>query len=576
MGGALEDGPYRASGLGSARARPTNSAAHFPRSHVRRNGRERALAPRSRSAHDPRRARSDQRGAAVRQRVRPRLPGRRAQTRRLLRQRRRPVFDGGHGDRGDPAEHPVGVGAQRRAAHGGGRRGRRRRRAIAFTRAALRAADRGGIRQAAAREQSRRPRRLEDDDSADRAGDCGDVHLATDEAALVRRSAQHQPRRAGSRDGENPHRALREGVRGGWHAHHGESGLRVKTLSRLVCLADFEAAARRKLPAATFDFVAGGAADELTMRWNREAYERIRLRPHVLVDVSAPDTRVALLGLDLPHPILLAPTAYQKLFHRGGEVATARGAGASGAVFVVSSNATTAIEDVARAASMPLWLQMYAQAEGDYNQRLIDRAETAGCHAIVVTVDTPVLGVRNREQRRRFVLPRHLTQPMNPTNQHARRIAGGSPRRVSLTWRHLEDLRSLCRVPLLVKGILHPDDAERAVGQGVAGIIVSNHGGRNLDTAIATIDALPAIVDRVAGRVPVLVDGGIRRGTDVLKAIALGATAVLIGRPYLYGLAVGGDAGVARTVQLLREELELAMALVGCPRIAELSRSVFA
>jgi 4-hydroxymandelate oxidase len=337
-----------------------------------------------------------------------------------------------------------------------------------------------------------------------------------------------------------------------------------------VCLADFEAAAKRILPKAVWEFVAGGAADEITIRWNREAYDRTSLRPHMLVDVSKVDTRVPLLGLDLPHPILLAPGAYQKLLHKTGEVATARGAGRSGAVFVVSSNATVSIEEIARVATGPLWLQLYAQSEPDRNRQIIERAEAAGCKALVVTVDTPVIGPRNREQRSGFKLPAHLNLPMNPQNQQERKQ--GTHQRVSLTWKDIEAFRAQCRIPVLLKGILLPEDADQAVQRGADGIIVSNHGGRNLDTALATLEALPEIVDKVGGRIPVLVDGGVRRGTDVVKALAHGAAAVLIGRPYLYGLAVDGADGVADVVRILRTELEMAMALMGRPKVSDLTR----
>lgn len=339
-----------------------------------------------------------------------------------------------------------------------------------------------------------------------------------------------------------------------------------------ISVSDFEAAARKILPKSVFDFVAGGAADEITIRWNREAYDRIALQPRVLTDVSGVDTRVRLLGLDLPHPILLAPGAYQKLLHRTGEAATARGAGRAEAVFVVSSNATVSIEEIARVATSPLWLQLYAQSDPARNQEIIERAQAAGCRALVVTVDTPVIGPRNREQRGGFRLPKHLNLPMNPQNQQERKQ--GSHRRVSLTWKDIENFRALSRIPVLLKGILHPDDADLAVQRGADGIIVSNHGGRNLDTAPATIDALPAVADKVGGRIPVLVDGGIRRGTDVVKALASGAAAVLIGRPYLYGLAAAGADGVADVVRLLRTEIEQAMALVGRARIADLDRSL--
>jgi 4-hydroxymandelate oxidase len=339
-----------------------------------------------------------------------------------------------------------------------------------------------------------------------------------------------------------------------------------------VCLEDFETAARRILPKSVYDFVAGGAADEITVRWNREAYDRRALRPRVLVDVAEVDTRVKLLGLELPHPILLAPGAYQKLLHKTGEVATARGAGREEAVFVVSSNATVSIEEIARVSTSPLWLQLYAQTDPARNREVIERAQAAGCKALVVTVDTPVIGPRNRERRSGFALPKHLNLPMNPQNRQERKQ--GSHRRVSLTWKDIETFRALSTIPVLLKGILEPEDAELAVARGADGIIVSNHGGRNLDTAPATLDALPAIVDKVGGRVPVLVDGGIRRGTDIVKALAYGAAAVLIGRPYLYGLAVAGADGVADVVRLLRTEFEQAMALVGRARIADLDRTL--
>src|SRR5262245_5332812 len=304
-----------------------------------------------------------------------------------------------------------------------------------------------------------------------------------------------------------------------------------------VCLQDFEEAARRKLAPSTWDFLAGGAADEITIRWNRDAFDRLRLRPRVLVDVAQIDTRVKLLGLDLPHPILLAPVAYQKLLPRDGELAAARAPVTSESVLRVSSSSNVAVEKIAKSATSPLWFQLYVQPDLARNRDLLQRAQTAGCRAACVTVDTPVLGPRNREQRAGFRLPPGLDVPMNPQNVKARG-AGGSTRRVSVTWKDVENFQSMSSMPVLLKGVLHPDDADQAARMGVGGIIVSNHGGRNLDTAPATIDALPAIVDRIGGRIPVLVDGGIRRGTDVVKALALGASAVLIGRSYAHGLAV--------------------------------------
>lgn len=320
----------------------------------------------------------------------------------------------------------------------------------------------------------------------------------------------------------------------------------------------------------TYAFVAGGAADELTLRANREAYERILLDPTVLVDVSRLDTRVTLFGGELPFPILLAPTGYHRLLHPDGEVGTARGASAAAAALVVSSFATTTVEDIAAATKSPLWFQLYVQPDRGFTRELVRRVEAAGYQALCLTVDTPSIGARDRMARAGFAVPPGVVE------ENIRRAGAPAPALLdpSLTWADVEWLRSFARVPVLVKGVLNPEDAARGIQAGAAGIIVSNHGARNLDTVPATIQVLARIVDRVEGRVPVLVDGGIRRGTDVLKALALGANAVLIGRPYLYGLAVSGAEGVTRVVEILRSELEMAMALTGRPTIARIDRTV--
>ena len=346
-------------------------------------------------------------------------------------------------------------------------------------------------------------------------------------------------------------------------------------------LFDYAKLAPAHMSAIGWEYVSGGAADELTLRWNRESYDRIRLRPRILVDVSQIDTRVKLLGRELPFPILLAPTAYHKLAHAEGEIGTAKGAGAAGATFVVSTSATTSLEDIAQVATRPLWFQLYVQPDRDFTRDLIRRAEATGCQAVVVTVDSPVLGPRYRETRTPFALPPGAER----ANLKGLKTATGGHRPSEstiysalldpkLTWKEIEWLRTLTKLPILLKGLLNADDAARGVELGASGIIVSNHGGRNLDTLPATIDALPEVAARIAGRVPVLVDGGIRRGTDVLKAIAFGASAVLIGRPYLYGLAVGGADGVARVVNILRREFEMAMALTGRTSVAEIDESV--
>ncbi len=348
-----------------------------------------------------------------------------------------------------------------------------------------------------------------------------------------------------------------------------------------VDIPDYERLAPAHMSEMAWEFMSGGAADELSLRWNHEAYARLRLRPRVLVDVSKIDTRVTLFGREHAFPILLAPTAYHKLVHPEGELATARGAGAAGTTMVVSTTATTSIEDIAAVATQPLWFQLYVQPDRGFTRELVQRAEKAGCQALVVTVDAPVLGPRYREMRSKFTLP----EGMERANLRGLKSAKGAQRASEATifsavqdptvvWKDIEWLRSLTKVPVLTKGVLNPDDAALAVSAGAAGIIVSNHGGRNLDTVPATIEALPGVVEKVAGRVPVLVDGGIRRGTDVLKALALGATATLIGRPYLYGLAVGGASGVTHVINILRRELQMAMASSGRPTLASIDSSL--
>ena len=328
----------------------------------------------------------------------------------------------------------------------------------------------------------------------------------------------------------------------------------------LITLDDYEHAAKERIPAPAWEYIHGGAADEHTVRWNRDAYAAIKLSPRVLNDVSGIDTRVQLLGHDLPHPILLAPVAAQSIAHPEAELAVARGATAAGAGMVLSSYTSKRIEEVAAVAPRPFWFQLYMQ-ERSLTRDLVAHVAAAGCSAICVTVDTPTGGARDRMARSGFDYPELPYRSRRP---------GDNP----CTWDDIAWTRGAADLPILLKGILHPDDAELAIQAGVAGIIVSNHGGRNLDTVPATIDVLSRVVDRVAGRVPVLVDGGIRRGTDVLKALALGATAVMIGRPYVYGLAVGGADGVTAVVEILKRELEQAMALTGRPSIACIDRSV--
>lgn len=351
-----------------------------------------------------------------------------------------------------------------------------------------------------------------------------------------------------------------------------------------VCLTDFEPLAKARMSPMAWEYVNSAAADEITVKWNREAFNRIRLKPRVLVDVSQLDTRVTLFGQEMPFPILLAPTSSHRVTHPEGEIATAHGASVAQATMVLSTLSTTSVEDVAAALKTPLWFQLYVQHDRGFTHELVQRAQAAGCRALCLTVDSPVVGARNREQRAHFALPPGMDFPhlrgLKAAADVPAQMARSGPSifnsllSADLTWKDVAWLQSFAKVPLLLKGILNPDDADRAAQEGVAGIIVSNHGGRNFDTVPATIDALPLVAEKVAGRIPILMDGGVRRGTDVLKALAFGATAVQIGRPYVYGLGAAGAAGVARVLQILQNEFMMAMALAGRPTISSIDRSV--
>jgi 4-hydroxymandelate oxidase len=348
-----------------------------------------------------------------------------------------------------------------------------------------------------------------------------------------------------------------------------------------ITLDDFEEAARGLLPRMIFDYFAGGAGDEWTLRENRRAFDRWVLRPRVLVDVSHVDLSTSVLGQPLPFPILLAPTAFQRMAHPDGELATARAAASLDTVMVLSTIATVSLEDVA-ATGVKRWFQLYVLKDRDLTAELVKRAHLSGYSAVVLTVDAPLLGRRMRDERNLFTLP----PGMGLANLEGTGlpVSGGSGlssfflerHDPSVNWESLAWLRSLSPMPLVLKGIVTAEDASLAVEAGVDAIVVSNHGGRQLDGAPAALDVLPEVVGAVADRIEVLVDGGIRRGTDVLKALALGARAVLVGRPYLWGLAVDGEAGVRRVLELLRDELLLAMILAGQPSVAGVSRSLVA
>jgi 4-hydroxymandelate oxidase len=348
-----------------------------------------------------------------------------------------------------------------------------------------------------------------------------------------------------------------------------------------VNLSEAEASARERLPYPVYCYYAGGAHDEITLAENRRAYDRIALRPRVLVDVSRRDLSTTVLGERVDLPVLVAPMAFQRMAHPDGELATVRAVEAAGSIMTLSTLSTASVEDVRAATNRPLWFQLYVHQDRSVTRALVERVEALGYGALVLTVDTPLLGRRERDVRNEFQLPPGITianvMPGGSTtlgvaerdSALAAYFAGMHD--ASLTWSDLEWLRSTTRLPVLLKGVLRADDAARAAEHGASGVIVSNHGGRQLDTALATIRALPEIAQAVGGRVELFIDGGIRRGTDVLKAIALGARAVLVGRPVLWGLTVAGEAGVRRVLELLRDELDLAMALCGCARLEEVT-----
>ena len=354
----------------------------------------------------------------------------------------------------------------------------------------------------------------------------------------------------------------------------------------IVNLADFEAPAKARLSESAWAYLSGGAADELTLRANRAAWDSIRLLPRVLRDLSGGHTRVTLLGREVAHPILLAPIAYQRLFHADGELAVAHAAAAQSAGLILSAQASMMMEDVAapmraEPSAGPLWFQLYWRDDRDFMQALLARIERAGYEALVLTVDAPVHGARDRERRAGFKLPDDIRavnlggrkKPLDLQPGQSALFDGLLPR--AATWGQIDWLRAHSRLPLLLKGVSHIDDAREALKRGVVGLVVSNHGGRTLDTLPATAELLPRLRTELGPEALLLVDGGIRRGTDVLKAMALGANAVLLGRPYVHALAAAGALGVAHALRLLRDELEIAMALSGCKTLADADPALF-
>lgn len=353
-------------------------------------------------------------------------------------------------------------------------------------------------------------------------------------------------------------------------------------ISEITNVMEYEALAKEKLPKMVYDYYASGAEDQWTLQENRNAFSRILFRPRILRDVSKIDMTTTVLGFNISMPIMIAPTAFQKMAHPEGECATARAASAAGTIMTLSSWATSSVEEVSSTGPGIRFFQLYVTKDRNVDAQLVKRAERAGFKAIALTVDTPRLGRREADIKNRFVLPPHLTLKnyeglyigkMDKTDDSglASYVANQIDR--SLNWKDVKWLQTITSLPILVKGVLTAEDASLAIQYGAAGIIVSNHGARQLDYVPATVMALEEVVQAAKGRVPVFLDGGVRRGTDVFKALALGASGVFVGRPVPFSLAVDGEAGVRKVLQMLRDEFELTMALSGCRSLKEITRN---
>jgi 4-hydroxymandelate oxidase len=340
-------------------------------------------------------------------------------------------------------------------------------------------------------------------------------------------------------------------------------------------LGGFEELARRSMPAGAFDYYAGGAGAESTLADNVAAFSRWRLRPRVLVDVSSIDISTEVLGTRVSMPVGLAPTALQRLADPEGEVASARAAAQAGVIFCLSTLGSRTIEDVAEASGKSSWFQLYVHKDRGVSRSLIERADAAGLRALVVTVDLPVVGYRERDLGNRFAIAPELYGNL-AVAEHGGLGLHELVRSLSdqsLTWNDLGWIREITSLPIVLKGILTAEDARLAVEHGVDAIAVSNHGGRQLDRSVASIDALEEVIAAVDGNAEVYLDGGVRRGGDVVTALALGARAVFFGRPYLFALAAGGQHGVERALQLMAAEIENAMALLGAPNVGKITRA---
>lgn len=354
----------------------------------------------------------------------------------------------------------------------------------------------------------------------------------------------------------------------------------------LLNLFDYERAAAERVAEPALGYLTGGANDEITLRANRAAFDALGIRYRTMVDVSVRSLATSVLGTPVAFPVLIAPTAMQRLVHPDGECATARAAMRLGTIMVVSTTATVGLAEVCAETDAPKWFQCYIYRDRGVTQALLERARDAGYKAMVLTVDAPLLGRRERDMRGGFHLPAGLRLPNAEAAGEAElpEIAGDSALHQHLARTHdsavtekdVAWIRDVTQLPVVVKGVVRGDDARRAVDHGATGIVVSNHGGRQLDTAVPGVRALPEVVEAVGDAAEVFMDGGVRRGTDVIKAIALGARAVLLGRPALWGLAVNGEEGLVDVMTLLRDEIDLAMALCGCRDVSEITRDLIA
>ena len=354
-------------------------------------------------------------------------------------------------------------------------------------------------------------------------------------------------------------------------------------LEPLLSVADYARAARAKLPKDVCDYYEGGALDEITLRENIAGWERLMLYYHVLAGVGPRELRTTILGQSISMPIAVAPTAFHTLACPEGEIATAKAAKAARTLFILSSLSNTSMEAVFAQAASPRWFQLYIYKDREITRALVQRAEAARAEAIVLTVDAPGLGTRERDMRNRFTLPEGLcVENLSPLGKGKMPEVCGSGLAAYVRDNFKSDLRFddldwLCgctKLPVVVKGVCRADDGRRIADHGAKAIVVSNHGGRQLDTAPATCEVLPLVVDAVRDRCEIYVDGGIRRGSDVLKAIALGARAVLIGRPILWGLCADGETGAAHVLEILRRELDEAMLLCGCTKLSDIDASL--